>query len=180
MRLPLERELLDSLVSGVNVVPGTLADQLAEGETLLVFLRHFGCIFCRETVGELRRVSESSPDFPRVIFFFQGTPLEGRAFMRRHWPEARAIADPDKQLYAAFGIGRGGLREMFGPGVWSAARRARSRGFRQGPRSGDLWMMPGLFLVRDGAIVWAHEFEHAGDHPSFESIPELAAEAWSS
>lgn len=29
-------------VEGVNLKPGTLADQVGDGPTLLVFLRHFG------------------------------------------------------------------------------------------------------------------------------------------
>jgi len=144
------------------------------GLALLIFLRHFGCIFCRETESELRRTCEADPRFPRLLFFFQGSPTEGRAFLRRYWPDARAIADPEKSFYSAFGIGRGGLRQMFGPGVWSAARRARNKGLSQGARSGDIWMMPGVFLVDDGHIVWAHEYSHAGDHPDFQCIPEAA------
>lgn len=34
--------LLQTPVQGVNLLPGTLADQLDQRETLLVFLRHFG------------------------------------------------------------------------------------------------------------------------------------------
>ncbi len=35
-------ELLESPVDGVNLVGETLRDLLGEGDTLLVFLRHFG------------------------------------------------------------------------------------------------------------------------------------------
>jgi hypothetical protein len=35
-------EVLERQVQGVSLRPGTLADQLGEGATLLVFLRHFG------------------------------------------------------------------------------------------------------------------------------------------
>jgi hypothetical protein len=174
MQLALPSEILAAPVNGVNLVPGSLADQIGPGPTLLVFLRHFGCIFCRETVSELRRTREADPAFPRVLFFFQGSPTVGRAFLRRFWPEARAVADPDKGFYGAFGIGRGGLAQLFGPGVWSAARRARKKGISQGPRAGDVWMMPGVFLIRDGHIVWAHEYAHAGDQPDFACIPEAA------
>lgn len=174
MHLPLSDAVLKRSVTGVNLAPGTLSDQLGAGPTLLVFLRHFGCIFCRETVTELRRTRASDPSFPEVLFFFQGTATAGRAFLRRYWPEARAVADPAKEIYAAFGIGRGGLRQLFGPAVWSAVRRARRKGLSQGRRAGDLWMMPGLFLVRDAAIVWAHEYAHAGDQPDFECIPSAA------
>jgi len=37
-----DRSLLDAPADGVNLVEGTFGDQLASGDTLLVFLRHFG------------------------------------------------------------------------------------------------------------------------------------------
>ena len=35
-------ELLNTAVTGLNLTPGALRDQLADRPTLLVFLRHFG------------------------------------------------------------------------------------------------------------------------------------------
>ena len=51
-------ETLESPVSGVNLAPGSLQDQLPDSPTLIIFLRFFGCIFCRETVADLRQLSE--------------------------------------------------------------------------------------------------------------------------
>jgi hypothetical protein len=44
----------------------------------------------------------------------------------------------------------------------------------QGPPDGDVWRMPGIFLVENQRIVWEHAFRHAGDHPDFARIPQLA------
>ena len=162
-------------VTGVNLVPGTLRDQLEGGPHLLIFLRHFGCLFCRETLADLREFVEADRRFPPVLFFFQGSPTEGRAFLRRYWPAARAVSDPELRVYAAFGVERGGLRQMFGPGVWAAKRRAESKGHESGERSGDIFMMPGAFLVEGGRVLWSHHYRHAGDHPEFERLPELLA-----
>lgn len=169
--------VLDEPIGGVNLVPGTLRDQLGAGPTLFVFLRQLGCVFCREMVGQLRDASARRADYPPVLFFFQGTGTEGRVFLSRRWPEARAVADRPKRFYEAFGIERGGLREMFGPGVWSARRRARAAGFEQGERLGDAFMMPGVFWVEARRVVWRHVFRHAGDIPDFERVPELARSA---
>lgn len=169
--------LLDRSVAGVNIAPGSLADQLDKGLTLLVFLRHFGCMFCRETLADMRTVSESDPRFPKPLFFFQGSPTEGRAFLRRYWPELRAIADPSAEIYEAFGVERGGLVRTLGPAVWAAKSRAESKGHRNGERAGDIWRMPGVLLARGSEILWVHEYRHAGDHPSYELICELAAAA---
>jgi hypothetical protein len=162
--------VLDRFVAGVNLMPGSLRDQLGERLTLLIFLRHFGCAFCRETIAELREVA-SAPDYPSVLFFFQGTPTEGRAFLRRYWPEVRAVADPELACYEAFGVARGSLLQMFGPGVLAAGLRAKRRGFENGERSGDIYRMPGAFLVKGDRVLWQHRYRHAGDHPDFRSIP---------
>ncbi|GIV72649.1 MULTISPECIES: hypothetical protein [Caldilinea] len=36
------KEILDTPVTGVNLKPGTLREQIDETPTVLVFLRHFG------------------------------------------------------------------------------------------------------------------------------------------
>ncbi len=168
-------EVLDSPVTGVHLMPGTLRDQLGvSGLTLLVFLRHFGCTFCRETVAELRRESEASSDFPPLLFFFQGGTTEGRAFLRRDWPSARAVADLELRFYEAFGVERMGWLDLLKPALWQAERRAKAKGFTQGERSGDIWRLPGVFLVDGNHIVWTHEFRHAGDLPDFGAVAARA------
>lgn len=165
---------LDRVVSGVNLMPGSLRDQLGTDDTLLVFLRYFGCVFCREMVADVRAAAESDADYPNVLFFFQGTPTEGRAFLRRYWPEARAVADDDHAFYKDFGVERGRLLQLVGPGALLATRRAKAKGHGFGERSGDVWRMPGLFLVRGGQVLWEHQFSHQADHPDFQTIPRLA------
>ena len=163
--------VLESPVTGVGLVPGTLADQLGEGLSLLVFLRHFGCIFCRETVGDLRAAVAADPSYPRVLFFYQGSPTEGRAFLRRDWPEARAVADPEQEFYERFGVRRASFLEGLGPAVLRSRARARAKGHENGRRSGDVWRMPGIFAVEAERVVWAHQPRHAADHPDFASLP---------
>lgn len=124
---------------------------------------------------DLRRIAAETPDYPRVLLFFQGTIDDGAAFFRRLWPEARAVSDLPQTFYNAFGIRRGGMKEMFGPEVWACGVRAATKGSFIGRPVGDPWMMPGLFLVQDGQIVWQHDFRHAGDHPDWQAIPTLAA-----
>ena len=165
---------LARVVIGVNLMPGTLSDQIGESETLLVFLRHFGCIFCREMVSDIRTAKESDSNYPEVLFFFQGTPTEGRAFLRRDWPDVRAIADADQSFYVDFGVNQGTLLQIFGPRALLSTPRARAKGHSPGERSGDILRMPGLFLVRGPEILWSHRFRHQADHPDFKLLPTVA------
>lgn len=171
--------VLERPVSGLNLMPGTLRDQLAEDVNLLVFLRHFGCIFCRETVADMRALTERDGRFPKPLFFFQGSATEGRALLRRDWPSVRAIADPEAEIYEAFGLQRGNLFQMFRPAVWAGRSLAKAKGHENGPHDGDIWRMPGVYLARGAAISWAHHYRHAADHPDYEQISELAASATS-
>ena len=66
---------------------------------------------------------------------------------------------------------------MFGPGVWSARKRATAKGHTNGGRSGDVFQMPGIFLVEGDRVLWQHEFSHAADHPDFARLPALVEAA---
>ena len=113
---------------------------------------------------DLRRASKSE-GFPPVLFFFQATAEAGAEFFGRFWPEARAVADPERHFYEAFGARRGTLGQVLGPRVWAAGVRAALKGHRIGKPVGDPMVMPALLLVQGDRIVWSHPFRHAGDQP---------------
>ncbi len=158
-------------VNGLNLDASLFRDQLGDGATLLVFLRHFGCMFCREVVRDLRVVAESTPDFPKILFVYQGSREQGRYFFGRHWPGVSAIADEPKFFYRGFGLKQGGLRELAGRGVWTAGLRAMGKGNRMGMPIGDPLTMPGYFVVKGSEIIWSFHPELASDHPEFSKIP---------
>jgi hypothetical protein len=170
MPQPISPDILASPVEGLNLQGSTLADQIGDRPSLLVFLRHFGCMFCREMVRDLRSLA-AQPGYPPVILFFQGTPEEGKTFFDEYYPEARAIADLPKKFYTALGLRRASLGQMFGIQVWTCSFRAMSKGNFVGKAVGDPWIMPGVFLVHGNEILWSHQFEHQADHPDWNAIP---------
>lgn len=120
-------------------------------------------------------MSGNSAEYPPILFFYQGSIEDGHAFFERLWPEARAVSDLPRTFYNAMQIERGGMREMFGADVWACGIRATLKGQTIGRPVGDPWVMPGLFLVdQHGAILWQHDFAHAGDHPDWRIIPQMA------
>jgi hypothetical protein len=163
--------ILESAVEGLNLREGKFADQVGHDPTLLVFLRHFGCMFCREMVRDLRQISNDTPEYPPVLLVCQGTVEEGRTFFSEFWPDARAIVDSEKQFYTAMGLRRATLGEMMGIQVWTCGFRAMAKGNFIGKAVGDPWIMPGVFLVQGHQIVWSHRFRHQGDHPQWATIP---------
>ncbi|MEL6892194.1 MAG: hypothetical protein AAFP84_11395 [Actinomycetota bacterium] len=106
-----------------------------------------------------------------MIFVYQGTAEQGPMYFDRYDADAVAIADPDGELYEAFAIDRGGLREMFGLGAWKAGVRATLKGHLINRKIGDAWTLPTVIAVRDGRIVAEFVGRHAGDHPDVAAIP---------
>jgi hypothetical protein len=61
---------------------------------------------------------------------------------------------------------------MFGPTPFVRGVQAVLKGNMGGKFVGDIWMMPGVFVVKNKSIIWQHDFQHVGDHPDFANIPE--------
>ncbi len=84
------------------------------------------------------------------------------------------INDPDRRLYKAFGLGRGGLGLIFGPKVLM-------RGFRTvlidrhglGMPSGDVRQMPGVFLVHRGRILRSFVHKSSADRPDYVALAKM-------
>ena len=191
----IDSALLDRRVEGSNLfepagdaADATLRDQLdPRRPTLLVFLRHLGCPFCREMVKDVRVAAERADAvegghggdkrFPRVLFFHTLGPRVGGRFFGRYWPAAPAVGDAGRHFYDGLGIGRAGVGQVFGPRTWPCLLRAARNGHRPGRVVGDLWTLPGLLLVSPaGRVLQRHDFPHIGRRVDFDQfVPSLAA-----
>jgi hypothetical protein len=97
-----------------------------------------------------------------------GSPDDGETFFGERWPEARAVSDESKELYAELGLGRGSVGQLFSPRVVLAGLRARRHGV--GRPVGDPMMMSGWFLIDRGRVVWSHVHAHAGEERRYDEL----------
>ncbi len=168
----------DAVVTGLRLPGETLRAVLDPiRPTMLIFVRHFGCIFCKEMVRDARAASVAQRDiYPAVRVVCMASPTEAEPFFARLWPDVPVICDPDKVLYDAFQLKHGSFGQMFGPRVWACGFRATAKGNGPGFHRvvGDPWTLPGLFVVDPkGNILFTHEFKHAGNHPDWLALPSL-------
>ena len=112
----------------------------------------------RDLVDGSRRMDLGSP-----VFVHRASVEDADEFFRRRAPEARAIADPDGELFRAFDLERGSLWQLFGPAVWIQGLRARFKGHGVGRPKGDPMQMP-------GEILHEHRARSAGDHPPVDEV----------
>jgi len=104
------------------------------------------------------------------------TPAETAAFVRDLALPFPVLADPTLAAYRAFGLAKGTPWQVLGPAVLLAHLRGLLRGARPGRVAGDVWQLPGAFIIdRGGILRVAKPAVHVGDHLS--STELLAAVA---
>ncbi len=140
---------------------------LYETERLaLVFLRHLGCVFCREHVAQLRRLKGVN-----IVFVTMGSPEQTEAFRKQMASPHRFICDPDRVLHQHFDVRKGGLGMVLHPQVLiRGIGAAMSQGMQSKPET-DPMQMPGVFVIdTNGEVLWEHRARHAADNPSGDEI----------
>ena len=150
----------------------SLADASQSRPLVLVFLRHFGCTFTRQLLRGLEELEKTAAlHGAELVLVHMLRSGEEVRYLSGHDKVAR-IADPQCRLYRAFGLGRGGLLEMFGPRVWWLGAIAIFKGCGVGHLAGDGWQMPGAFVFHRGRIVSAQRATSASDMPDLRSLFE--------
>ena len=121
---------------------------------VLVFLRHFGCIFCREHVAQLKaEYGQLSARGYDVLAIGHGTPARAAAFARDLALPFPVLGDREQRAYAAYGLGRAGFRSLVDPRLYAAGAKAMLGGARQGKPEGDTRQLPGTFVIDPAGIV---------------------------
>jgi len=153
----------------------SLAEASESKLLVLVFLRHFGCTFTRQILRGLEGIQKeaNAHDAELVLVHMLQNGKETEYLGERSG--VLRIADPRCELYRAFGLGKGGFLELFGPHVWWRGTVSIFKGCGLGHLAGDGLQMPGAFLFRDGRILSAQPAHSASDLPDlpglFQALP---------
>lgn len=141
---------------------------------VLVFIRHFGCIHCRDHVAELLA---ARPDFERagadVVLIGNGSPSFIGGFRDATKWTGAIYTDPSLAAYRAAELVRS-VGATLDPRSLGKAARALFRGQRQGFQQGDQWQQGGVIVVDTaGTVRWHHASSRPGDNAS--AVQILAA-----
>lgn len=168
----------ESILSVVKKVKTNLGssiwDDSFKAPIVLVFLRHFGCTFCRETVGSIASIEEKlKKKGYQVVFVHMSDPENADEFFSKYFNyPVHHISDPSKKLYQEFGVGSGNFWELFGVQTWVKGMYYAFAKGRGGPEEsdGDIKQLGALFVIKDGAIVSSHYASNASDIMSIENF----------
>lgn len=141
-------------------------ERLPDGAYVISFLRHIGCPFAELTLLEACRAADEYPDVEFIVVT-QGNWGESRDWARRVGGLGRIhmFPDPDRRIFAAWGLGLSDVRHFAGLAPLRAVTELyRSTGIRNRHPIGTRWQTGGAFAVdADGFFRFVHVDEHAGD-----------------
>jgi AhpC/TSA antioxidant enzyme len=144
-----------------------MGDLWASRAAVLVFVRHFGCVFCKRQVAEiapfLQRIRHSGAE---LVVIGHGSVEEARAFRDEQKLACPLLTDPSRQSYCALEM-RHGLSTVLSPRVLVRGLKAWRAGFRQTRFAGDPLQQGGVLIIAPGGAERFRFISHeAGDHPS--------------
>ena len=149
------------------------------GRRLLVFLRHSGCPFCRQTLADLKQAREEiEQNGAEIVIVHMMTDRdEAHSFFSRYdLGDVTTIADPGQELYELLGVEKGSASQYLGPGVWlKGAVCTLVEGHLPGKPQGDVSQLGGVFLIQDGTVLQQHLCKTSADRPDYAALSRSEA-----
>ncbi len=154
----------------------TLLELSMERQVLLVFVRHFGCTFCRETVSEIAKIDDAiaGRNFNLVYVHMSDSEYGNQFFSQYYKHPVHHISDPAKILYRSLNLKRGTFLQLFGPSTWIRGIYAGLfKGHGIGETEGDSLQLGGIFILSQGQIVFEQKSQSASQLFQLKTLPEL-------
>jgi len=147
---------------------GEMAEQ---GPLLLVFLRHFGCPFCKESLLQLKeyRARLEERGISIVVVYMVNDKVANEYLSTYDLQDLAQVSDPEEIFYKSFRLKRGSFIQLFGLKVWMrwVSLGWKKKLFNTRPE-GDVAQMPGIFLLNDGRVVKQYVHRSVADTPDYE------------
>jgi peroxiredoxin len=165
------RELADATVLDEHKQVLRLGDLWSTRPVVLTFVRHFGCVFCREQVTELRgdldRIHAAGAE---LVVIGNGAPNFIHGFREVTGYDGPLYTDPSRASYKAAEMKRG-WSTFLTPKLITNAARALVHGNMQGSVQGDPAQQGGtLVIAPPGKIVFHFVSDTGGDHAKTEDV----------
>ncbi len=149
----------------------SLKDLSSKQPVMLVFLRHFGCTFCKETLWFINKLKpEIEAKGTKVILVHMHNKSKAIEELKKYnLQDLDSVSDPESMLYKGFNLKRGTLSQLLGPKIWLRGIYLwLTKGvFISSPDGVDTFQMPGIFLVHKGEIIKQYIHLSAADIPPY-------------
>jgi hypothetical protein len=150
----------------------TLLELVDRSPMLLIFLRHFGCSFCRQTLDDVSRIrAQIEERGASAVFVHLGSPERAKPYFDYYkLSDVDRVSNPDGSLYAhpVFHLPRKHpFSHFLIPAVWTGWLSGAIRKYGIGAIQEDAHQMPGLFFLRERRIVSSFRYRNISDQPDY-------------
>jgi peroxiredoxin len=160
-------EVMEAMITNRGI---SLKDESVAQPIMLVFLRHFGCTFCREALADISDNRETIEKMGvKIVFVHMSDAGAAETFFQSYGlPGAAHISDPMCQFYAAFGLVKGSFRQLYGLRSWMRGfQSVVIEGNGYGAEMGDASQMPGIFIIHAGKVLGSFIHQYSSDRPNY-------------
>lgn len=171
---------IESLLTSMKTNTGVNLHLLNEDvPVLLIFLRHFGCTFCKEALYE---ISKNRKDIERgkvtIVFVHNGTnELADKYFKKYKIANPIYVTDQEGVYYKSFGLTKGNFNQLLGLKVFMRGFEAGIlNGHGIGTFLGDAFQMPGIFLIFKNLIRDSYIHKISADKPDYVELTKCCVE----
>jgi thiol-disulfide isomerase/thioredoxin len=164
-----------SVLASIHTESGANLLELAQGSpVLLVFLRHFGCAFCRKSISDVAELrGELEGRGVRPVFVHLGPPELAKVYFDYYGlSEVERVSDPDAAVYQdpVFALSRTNpLWQLANPVVWVGWLKGVFK-HGMGRIEGDGHQMPGIFFLKETKIVRRFVYRTIADEPDYRKL----------
>jgi len=172
-------EVVDGMaevLAGVRTESGATLLELAEASpVLLVFLRHFGCSFCRKAISDVAELKgELAARGVRPVFVHLGTvEIAKTHFDYYGLSDVERVNDPEAAVYRlpVFALGRQSpWWHLMTPAVWWGWLKGTIFKHGIGKIEGDGHQMPGIFFLNGATVVRRFIYKTIADEPDYRKL----------
>lgn len=160
---PLE---LFETVNGENI-----AELSNKNPIMLIFLRHFGCPFCKDSMLRLNKYKfQLSEKGIKIVVVYMVDEATAQPYLQQYeLDDVLQVSDPEEIFYKSFKLKRGSFTQLFGLKVWLRwIELGVSKKLFNTKPEGNVSQMPGIFLLKDGKIVEQFNYNSIADIPDYD------------
>jgi len=166
-------EEFSQTLAGIRTESGASLLELTKASpVLLVFLRHFGCSFCRQAISD---VAELKGEFDkrrvRPVFVHLGTPERAKPFFDYYGiGDVERVSDPEAVVYQlpVFALPRmHPALTLLQPSVWIGWLKGAIFKHGIGAIKEDGHQMQGIFFLKGPKIVRQFRYKTIADEPNY-------------
>ncbi len=168
-----EQEQLVAVLREYRTESGrSLLEVVDQSPVLLIFLRHFGCAFCRQALDQVAKIrAQIAARGAQPVFVHLGTPERAKLYFDYYQlSTVERVGNPDASLYQhpVFALSRmNPYLNLLSLKVWKGWLSGALRKYGIGRIQEDGHQMPGVFFLKERKIVRGFRYQTIADEPDY-------------